>query len=181
MEVHPVRADELDDAARVVLAAYQALPGAHMTDGYATELTDLVSRSKQAEVLVATEAAVVVGCVTLVPDPASPWAEQLGDGEVGLRMMAVDPAHQRQGIAQVLLDACVDRAVELGRRTVFLHSTPWMTAAHRLYQRNGFVRAPERDWLPGPDVPLLAFRLDLEVAGRPGGRPGFPSRRTGNS
>jgi hypothetical protein len=36
-----------------------------------------------------------------------------------------------------------------------------MNAAHRLYQRNHFVRVPERDWLPDPDVPLIAFRLDL--------------------
>jgi hypothetical protein len=36
-----------------------------------------------------------------------------------------------------------------------------MTAAHRLYERSGFRRVPERDWTPTPEVPLLAFRLDL--------------------
>ena len=40
-----------------------------------------------------------------------------------------------------------------------------MDAAHRLYQRNHFVRVPERDWLPEPDVPLLAFRLALSRSG----------------
>ena len=47
---------------------------------------------------------------------------------------------------------------------MFLHSTPWMEAAHRLYGSMGFVRVPERDWLPVPDVPLLAFRLALTDA-----------------
>ena len=36
-----------------------------------------------------------------------------------------------------------------------------MTAAHRLYLRNGFVRIPERDWLPEPGLLLIAFGLDL--------------------
>jgi ribosomal protein S18 acetylase RimI-like enzyme len=61
----------------------------------------------------------------------------------------------------LLLDAVLDRARALGRRAVFLHSTPVMTAAHRLYQRNGFVRVPDRDWFFDPELTLIAFRLDL--------------------
>jgi len=33
--------------------------------------------------------------------------------------------------------------------------------AQRLYERRGFARLPERDWSPGPDVSLRAFRLAL--------------------
>jgi hypothetical protein len=36
-----------------------------------------------------------------------------------------------------------------------------MEAAHHLYESAGFVRLPERDWLPVPEVPLMAFRLAL--------------------
>jgi hypothetical protein len=36
-----------------------------------------------------------------------------------------------------------------------------MTTAHRLYERNGFVRVESRDWQPVPEVPLLAFLLEL--------------------
>ena len=36
-----------------------------------------------------------------------------------------------------------------------------MTAAHRLYERLGFVRAPDRDWGPVPGVDLVAFRKEL--------------------
>jgi GNAT superfamily N-acetyltransferase len=168
VEVHPVRPDELAATARVVLASYQALPGAHMSDGYAGELTDLVSRSRQAEVLVAVDDGDVVGCVTLVPDRSSPWAEGLEAGDAGMRMLAVAPERQGQGVGQLLVQACIDRATTLGRRALHLHTTPWMTAAQRLYLRNGFVRDPERDWTPVPDVPLLAFRLDLDIAA-PGG------------
>ena len=42
-----------------------------------------------------------------------------------------------------------------------LSSTRSWIAAHRLYERLGFGRCPERDWEPLPGVELLAFRLEL--------------------
>jgi hypothetical protein len=36
-----------------------------------------------------------------------------------------------------------------------------MTSAHRIYERLGFRRAPERDWSPVPGVDLMAFALRL--------------------
>ncbi len=155
-------AEEWDSAGRIVVAAYRALPGAHMSGGYEKELADVARRALEAEVLVAVEGEALVGCVTFVPDPANPWAEELDQDEASIRMLAVDPARQGRGAGRVLLDACIQRARSLGRGAIFLHSTPWMLAAHRLYHQAGFVRVPERDWLPVPEVPLLAFRLDLE-------------------
>jgi hypothetical protein len=35
-------------------------------------------------------------------------------------------------------------------------------SAHGLYQKTGFLRAPERDWLvPGTDIKLLVYRQEL--------------------
>jgi GNAT superfamily N-acetyltransferase len=103
----------------------------------------------------------LLGCVTFVPDGSSPWAELLGPGEAGVRMLAVDPPAQGRGIGRALLDAYIERARQLGRAGLLLRSTPWMHAAHRLYESTGFVREPERDWLPLPEVTLIAFRLTL--------------------
>jgi hypothetical protein len=39
-----------------------------------------------------------------------------------------------------------------------------MHAAHRIYERLGFVRTPERDWNPVPhldDIALLTYELTL--------------------
>ena len=114
----------------------------------------------EADVLVALDGE-LVGCVTFVPDGSSPWAELLEEGEAGIRMLAVLPAAQGRGAGRALLDACVLAAGRLGRSALLLHTTPWMSAAHRLYERAGFERFPERDWLPVPEVPLLAYRLPL--------------------
>jgi ribosomal protein S18 acetylase RimI-like enzyme len=161
VEVRPVRPDEYEVAGRLVVAAYVALGGDHMSGGYETSLVDVALRAEEAEVFVAVDGTALLGCVTFVPDAMNPWGEGLQEDEASIRMLAVDPAVQRSGAGRTLLDFCVARARRLGRAAVFLHSTPWMTAAHQLYERAGFVRVPERDWLPRPEVPLLAFRLDL--------------------
>jgi hypothetical protein len=36
-----------------------------------------------------------------------------------------------------------------------------MASAHRIYERLGFVRTPERDWQPMPGVQLITYRLHL--------------------
>ena len=144
----------------MIVAAYEAIPGGHMTDDYADELSAVARRAAGAEVLVAVTDH-VLGSVTFVPDASSPWAELLEDDEAGIRMLAVLPAAQGRGVGRLLLDACVDRARALGRRAIMLHTTPWMTTAQRMYERAGFVRFEERDWLPVPEVPLLAYRLEL--------------------
>ena len=56
MEVRRVHADEQDQAGRLVVAAYCALPGDGVSEGYAAALADVKSRAAEAEVLVALDA-----------------------------------------------------------------------------------------------------------------------------
>ena len=165
--VRLVRPEEAEAAGRLVVAAFEAMPGAHMTGGYAEELADVAGRSAHAEVYVAVEGDDVAGCTTLVTDPHSRLAEEVQEGECQIRMMAVAPSRQGHGIGQRLLDAVLQRVTaDNAFDAIFLHSTPSMTAAHRLYQRNGFVRVPERDWYPLPTLTLIAFRLALPAGPR---------------
>jgi ribosomal protein S18 acetylase RimI-like enzyme len=176
VQIRPVRPAEYGQAGRVVVAAYRALAGGHMTDDYEAELADVERRAAGAEVLVAVDGA-LLGSVTLVPDLSSPWAEMLEPGEAGIRMLAVDPPAQGRGVGRALLGACIGRARELGKAALFLHTTPWMPVAARMYERAGFARQPERDWLPVPEVPLIAYRLPLPGSGERGPRApaGFPT------
>jgi GNAT superfamily N-acetyltransferase len=162
IEIRPVRPEEHEAAGELVVAAYAALPGEHMSDGYSAELRAVTRRAEEAEVLVALVPGVgIAGCVTLVTDLSSPWAELLEPREAGIRMLAVDPAAQGRGIGRALLAACIDRARALGCEALMLHTTPWMPVAHRLYESSGFERVVERDFSPVPEVPLLAYRLAL--------------------
>ncbi|MGH3362796.1 MAG: GNAT family N-acetyltransferase, partial [Nocardioides sp.] len=55
----------------------------------------------------------------------------------------------------------LDTARAAGSRAVAMSSLDEMAAAHRVYERLGFVREPDRDWSPVPGVRLIAFRKPL--------------------
>jgi ribosomal protein S18 acetylase RimI-like enzyme len=77
-------------------------------------------------------------------------------------MLAVAPAAQGRGIGTALLQQVIDESARRGRTGVVCSSQSAMRAAHRVYERLGFARDPERDWSPLPGVQLLAFALRLE-------------------
>ena len=76
-------------------------------------------------------------------------------------MVLVDPSAQGRGIGKALMVRCIERARALELVGLALSTQPSMRAAHRVYERLGFVRAPERDWQPMPGIDLLVYRLDL--------------------
>ena len=163
MHVRPVTGGEHERVGDLTVAAYSAIPGDHMSGDYEKELRAVERRATEAVVLVAETAEGIVGAVTYVDDPTSPWAETEGlrHGEALIRMLAVDPVGQGEGAGRALVEACIERATADGRRALILHTTPWMTTAHRLYERRGFRRLPDRDFTPVPEVPLMAYGLDL--------------------
>ena len=50
-----------------------------------------------------------------------------------------------------------------GARAVVLSSLHEMAGAHRVYERLGFVRAPDRDWSPLPGVDLIAYAWSCDM------------------
>lgn len=153
---------EYQAVGELALAAYRALPDYHAEPDYEAELLDAARRAEVAEVLVAVDDdGHVLGAVTYVTGRDNQYAEWDDDDAAGFRMLAVAPAAQGRGVGEALVRACIDQARADGRRRLVLHSTPWMTAAHRLYVRLGFRRAADRDRTPLPEVPLLGFELDL--------------------
>ena len=150
---------DLAAAGEVTVAAY-----AEFTQGpddhYIALLRDAARRDREAELLVAERDGEVLGTVTIAL-PGSPWREIAAEDEGEFRMLAVSPAARRQGIGEALTRLVMDRFRSLGFRAVVLSSLAEMTAAHRVYERAGFVRVPDRDWSPVPGVDLIAYRLEL--------------------
>lgn len=64
-------------------------------------------------------------------------------------------------MGEELVRRVVDRARELECTAVVLSSQPVQEDAHRVYERLGFHRTPEKDWSPVLGVDLLGFRLPL--------------------
>jgi ribosomal protein S18 acetylase RimI-like enzyme len=94
-----------------------------------------IAASDAAHLLVAVdEGGAVLGSLTLVvfpiPTAVRAWIEDV----------VVDEAARGRGVGEALNRAALDRARELGARTVDLTSRSSREAANRLYQRLGFVQ-----------------------------------------
>ncbi|WP_327724860.1 GNAT family N-acetyltransferase [Streptomyces europaeiscabiei] len=132
------------------------------SDVYLGELRDVAKRADEADVLVALADGRVLGGVTFVP-AGGPMADIAAAGEAEIRMLAVAPEARGRGVGEALVRACVERARTVeGCARVVLSTQRTMRAAHRIYERLGFTRTPERDWNPLPDVldiSLITYEL----------------------
>ncbi len=154
---------ELAAVGALTVQAYTAdgfLRGAE--DGYADHLRAAADRARDAELAVAVDesAGTLLGTVTYCR-AGTPWAEVSRPGEAEFRMLAVAPEARGRGAGAALAAWCVDRARDDGCTAVVLSSLTVMHTAHRLYERMGFVRTPERDWWPMPEVRLITYALAL--------------------
>ncbi|MFI6082562.1 GNAT family N-acetyltransferase [Streptomyces sp. NPDC051217] len=130
-------------------------------DPYLKTLRDVAGRAEGSEVLVAVDGAgTLLGGVAYV-GAGSAWADLAGDGEAEFRMLAVAPGGRGRGVGGALVRACVDRARATGCVRVRLSTQKAMLSAHRIYERLGFVRTPERDWAPYPELVLLTYSLEI--------------------
>ena len=155
------RAQPAEHAAVAELTARVYRGEGYSSADYEPALRDVASRAASATVLVAVEGAGrVVGAVT-VATRGGEWAEQSGPGEAVVRMLVVAPETRGSGTGEALVRACLELARQDGCTRVRLSSQEDMTAAHRLYERLGFVRTPELDWSPVPGLRLRTYALDL--------------------
>ena len=165
MRIRRARPEDIAAVGEVTVAAYADFTGGD-ADGYVQRLRDAATRDREAELWVATpdDSEEVLGTVTITPI-GSPWREIARDGEGEFRMLAVSPGARGAGVGTALVDLVLDRFRTEGVRAVVMSTLPQMRAAHRIYERAGFVRDPERDWSPIPGVDLISYRLDLEEQG----------------
>jgi ribosomal protein S18 acetylase RimI-like enzyme len=166
--IRDARAGEREAVLAVTLAAFQeyatAMPD--LWPPYRDNIIATLDDPSPAQQLVAEEAGRILGAVLLYPpgtlparagDPApAAWPE--------VRLLAVPPEARGRGTGAALMRECMRRVRASGLRVLTLHTTDLMQAALRLYERLGFVRAPELDFTPAPGVTVKGYRLDLAAA-----------------
>ena len=157
MRIRRAGVEDLAAVGEVTVAAYAGFVRGP-SDPYIGRLRDAAARAEQAELWLAEDDDTVLGTVTVCP-PGSVWREISRPGEGEFRMLAVSPAAQGRGVGETLARFAIDRFSAQGVHAVVVSSLSTMHAAHRLYERLGFLRDAGRDWSPVPGVDLLAYVL----------------------
>lgn len=144
VEVRTARDSDLAAVTALISSAYA---------GYETEMTAEMWRAYSADLrpslevlattLVAELDGEVVGSVRYYA--STPNELRLPTDAALIRVLAVVPELEGRGIARLLMEACLTRAVADGRTALMLHTTPFMKRAVELYSRLGYTRAPAYD------------------------------------
>ena len=163
--VRDVRPDDFEALGELTVAAYAPMGSAAAPPGYHERLRDISARLAASPVLVVVDAegVVVAGC-NYIPDRTCELCEHDVEGAASIRMLAVHPDVRGRGVAERLVNSCLDRARSEGMEEVVVHSPTPMAAARRLWVRLGFVSDPALDEHPAADVHLHAYRLALHPA-----------------
>ncbi|GGI08342.1 GNAT family N-acetyltransferase [Egicoccus halophilus] len=158
-----IRGMRLAEAERVGSLTIEAYDRFGTIEGpYRTFLADPRLRLDTSSALLVAEVdGEVVGTVTYVVPGDGEWeGPEPAPGDCGFRVLAVDPDVQGRGVGPRLVAACRERAGEQGRHRLFISSMSWMTRAHRMYERAGFVRRPDLDVMFPGGLGVI-FTLDL--------------------
>lgn len=157
------------DAIReVTLSAFQEY-AAQMPDhweGYRQGVLATLANVTPAEQIVAEQESVIVGAILLYPAGSvfsPPSGPPMTRARPEMRLLAVAPAARGRGIGTALVRECIRRARRSGSAALTLHTSDVMQMAMRMYERMGFVRAPELDFHPSEALTVKGYRLDLDA------------------
>ena len=143
MIIRPVEPQEYGELGALTLDAYTTLDGHVDEPEYEVELADVRSRAEAPDTLVLVavdDDGRLLGGVTYVLDRTSPFAEKRTGGR-GLDPHAGGGAerHKAGAWARRSSSPASPGPNEDGKAALVLHTTPWMTTAHRLYEGLGFA------------------------------------------
>ena len=168
LEIRDARPDEFAGVGRLMTEAYSQLEGFPKQAAHPAHYERLAKIGEQTQkpgvrLIVACDNTGLVGAVVYYADMSqygSGGPAQLERNASGFRFLAVDPKAQGHGVATALVERCVEMATASGRRRVVIHSAEPMRVARAIYEKRGFRRAPDLDFLQS-DLPLSGFRLTL--------------------
>ncbi|MFF2277189.1 GNAT family N-acetyltransferase [Agromyces sp. NPDC058126] len=162
--IRPIRPDESDAEAAVIVRAFAAGPYGHLPKSAerAAFEADTTGRGADGAVLVAVDAdGVVVGTASVLR-AGSRYSRVARPGEAEVRLISVDPSAQGAGLGAALTRASLEAALDWGAPALVLDTGSRNTRAQALYERLGFVRDAGRDAVVGADVESVVYRFPLQ-------------------
>ena len=150
VEVRLAGAEDATAVSEVLLEAFSMYRDGYTPEAFVQvtpDAAEVTRRFEEGPIWVATLGGVVVGTVSVNPEPE--W--------LYIRSMAVRPTALRLGIAGNLLAVVEAYAREQGFATLFLYTTYFSTGAIELYEKNGFRRGRDttaEEWFGTPGLEM---------------------------
>lgn len=163
------RSDELDEISALMVDAYaqyaEGLPD-YLWEDYAAEIADVRRRLPHSQLIVAEVDGRLAGAVTFYPDATKSDHKGWPEGMTEMRLLAVPPAGRGHKIGRLLAEECIARARAMGAAVIGLHTSHLMHVARDMYERMGFQRDTEHDFIPDPvgtpDLVATAYTMRLD-------------------
>jgi ribosomal protein S18 acetylase RimI-like enzyme len=152
-----MRPEERDEVRALLTEAYQPYAIEMPPEIYEAYLAGVLD-TEDGRQLVAVDGDKVLGAARLyLPGDAT---VDLPKDAAWVRSVGVLPSARGTGVGQAIMDYCVAHATNAA--VLVLHTMDFMPAAVRLYERLGYERAPELDFVAGRGAfTAIAYRLPL--------------------
>lgn len=165
LKVRDARPSDRAKALEVTLSAFQQYAALIPSrwEGYRENILETLSHPEPAEQILAEEDGKIAGSVLLYPAGTPLESEDATETRnwPEVRLLAVAPEARGKGIGAALMRECINRARRSGAAFLALHTTDMMQVAMRMYEKMGFVRAPELDFRVDEEVLVKAYKLNL--------------------
>jgi GNAT superfamily N-acetyltransferase len=166
--IREARTEEFEELGQLMVKVYSNLegfPGKDEQPKYYDLMTNIgqLTRKPNTKLLVVVAGDKVIGGLAYFSDMI-----QYGSGGTatreqaasGFRLLAVDPDARGTGVGKALAKKCIELAREAGNRQVIIHTTNAMKIAWGMYERLGFKRSPDLDFMQ-ERLQVFGFRLEL--------------------
>jgi ribosomal protein S18 acetylase RimI-like enzyme len=167
--VRNARSDEFTEIGELMVRVYSHLEGfpkkSEQPEYYKMlETVGELTKKPETELLVAvSEEGKIAGCVVYFGD-----MQYYGSGGTattkqqasGFRLLAVDLTARGQGIGKLLTNECIRKARNKNHLQVVIHTTKAMQTAWEMYEKIGFRRSEDLDFMQG-QLPVFGFVLNL--------------------
>lgn len=169
LQIREIHKEEFEALGRLMVEAYskiEGFPTPEQQPDYYAMLANIgcFTGKKDAKVLVAvSDAGELLGGVVYFGDMAeygSGGTAMTAKHASGIRLLGVDPRFRGMGVGKALTNACIRLARAKAHEQVILHTTQAQRVAWGLYERLGFRRSEDLDFMQ-QELSISGFRLPL--------------------
>lgn len=170
IKVRAAKPADFEEVGELMIRVYSQLEGfpkaAEQPDYYRmlANIGDLTKKPATELIVALSSQEKIVGAVVYFSD-----MQYYGSGgtatqernAAGFRLLAVDNEVRGRGIGKLLTKTCIEKTKELGLKQIIIHSTKAMQVAWMMYEKLGFQRSEDLDFMQG-ELPVFGFRLMLD-------------------